>query len=188
MAPKAVSLFCSGGIGDLALQACGIETLVANELLEERASVFKRNFPSVKMLAGDIRVLRDSICVEAKRQLKGSDLDFLFAPPPCQGMSKNGRGKLLQGIRAGTKPELDERNQLITDVVYIAQKLKPKTIVLENVPEMAATIIESPQGKFVNIIDYLQEALAPQYVGNCKVVEFADYGVPQRRQRLISRP
>jgi DNA (cytosine-5)-methyltransferase 1 len=45
--------------------------------------------------------------------LSGVELDILFATPPCQGMSKNGRGKLLQGIREGKKPSLDSRNRLI---------------------------------------------------------------------------
>lgn len=100
-------------------------------------------------------------------------------------MSKNGRGKLLSGIRQGAKPALDERNQLIVDAVQIAKRLNPRLILLENVPEMVDTLIDDPRGGLVNILDYLRREL-PRYFLSAKVIEFADYGVPQRRQRLIT--
>ncbi|MHB8930183.1 MAG: DNA cytosine methyltransferase, partial [Melioribacteraceae bacterium] len=51
---SAISLFCSGGIGDLALRASGIDVLIANELLADRIEVFKRNFPETEAIQGDI--------------------------------------------------------------------------------------------------------------------------------------
>jgi DNA (cytosine-5)-methyltransferase 1 len=182
---SAISLFSSGGIGDLALRACGVQVLVANELLTDRAEIFSRNFPDCEMLAGDIRQLSPAIIAATRRKLAGRALDVLFATPPCQGMSKNGRGKLLSNIRAGMKPELDERNQLILNVIDIALELRPRLIVLENVPEMRDTLIEV-QGRLRNIIELLHERLEPEYAGQAHIVEFADYGVPQRRQRLIT--
>jgi DNA (cytosine-5)-methyltransferase 1 len=182
---SAVSLFSSGGIGDLALRACRVQVLVANELLTDRAEIFSENFPECEMLAGDIGQLAPAIIAATRRRLAGRPLDVLFATPPCQGMSKNGRGKLLSNIRAGIKPELDERNQLILNVIHIALELKPRVIVLENVPEMKDTLIEV-QGRLRNIIELLHERLEPEYAGQAHVVEFADYGVPQRRQRLIT--
>jgi DNA (cytosine-5)-methyltransferase 1 len=181
----AVSLFSSGGIGDLALRACGVDVLVANELLADRAEIFSQNFPQCEMLSGDIRQLKSAIIAATQRRLAGRQLDVLFATPPCQGMSKNGRGKLLSSIRAGLKPQLDERNQLILDVIDIAAQLKPRVIVLENVPEMKDTLIEV-DGDLCNILDLLWEKLEPEYAGQAHVVEFADFGVPQRRQRLIT--
>ncbi len=69
--------------------------------------------------------------------MNDEELDIFFATPPCQGMSKNGRGKLLQGVRAGRKPSLDARNRLIIPTLEIARALKPRLVVFENVPEMA---------------------------------------------------
>ncbi len=168
------------------MRALGVDVLVANELLEDRAEIFKQNFPDCEMISGDIRLKKNLIIETAQDCLSGRNLDVLFATPPCQGMSKNGRGKLLSGIRAGLKPELDERNQLIVHAVEIAKALKPKLILFENVPEMENTIIEVNDGQYKNILDYLREELSPSYVGSAAVVEFADYGVPQRRQRLIT--
>ena len=85
---------------------------MASELLEDRAEVYRANYPATEMIVGDIRTTKDAVVALAIQKLAGRELDILFATPPCQGMSKNGRGKLLNGVRAGLKPKLDERNQL----------------------------------------------------------------------------
>lgn len=183
---KGISLFASGGIGDLALRNVGVDVVVANELIEERAEVFKSNFPDCSMIVGDINQVFDDIINQTKEVLKGQDLDFILATPPCQGMSKNGRGKLLSLIRKGERPKLDMRNQLIVPTINIVKELSPEIIVFENVPEMKDTLIEYDH-KLINILDFINEQLCPiGYSGTAEVVEFADYGVPQRRQRLIT--
>ena len=56
---NAISLFCSSGIGDLGLQANGVRTIIANELLPERARLFQANYPDCKMFSGDIWELKE---------------------------------------------------------------------------------------------------------------------------------
>lgn len=182
---RGVSLFSGGGIGDLALRAVGVDVLVASELLPDRAAVFRSNYPNTTMVEGDIRETKEDVIREAKKRLQGRSLDILFATPPCQGMSKNGRGKLLQGVRSGVKPKLDERNRLALDAVDVALALRPNIVVFENVPEMQNAIIEY-EGRVRDLLELISELLAPDYEGRWEVVEFADYGVPQRRQRLIT--
>ena len=178
-------MFSSGGIGDLALRECGVQTVVANEIVEDRAKIFERNYPEAEVVVGDIWTCKDEIVQKAKKILQGGPLDFLFATPPCQGMSKNGRGKLLNGVRKGVKPKLDKRNKLVIPAIEVAKSLKPATIVFENVPEMENTVIRDESGCLVNMIAYIENSLEG-YIGKAEVVEFADYGVPQRRQRLIT--
>lgn len=182
----AVSLFTGGGIGDLALRGCGCHVLVASELLPDRAAVYRANYPETQTIVGDIRETRPRIIRAATDLLAGRELDVLFATPPCQGMSRNGRGKLLNGIRAGVKPALDPRNTLALQAVEIALALDPKVIVFENVPEMEFTLVERPDGGVGDLLATIATSLAPRYKGHWQVVEFADYGVPQRRQRLIT--
>lgn len=179
-----ISLFSSGGIGDLALRANNIQILVANELLQDRADVFCANYPDSNMIVGDINSNLEKIVDETRRALSGRQLDFIFATPPCQGMSKNGRGKLLSGARQGNRESLDPRNHLIVPAIKVVQLLQPEIVIFENVPEMENTKIHY-NGEEVNIIEFIKKSL-PQYVGRCEVVEFANYGVPQRRQRLIT--
>ncbi len=183
---KAISLFSSAGIGDLALHANGISVLIANELLEDRASLHRKNFPLTNMMVGDIWKLKDQLIQSTITSLCGDELSFLLATPPCQGMSKNGQGKLLQGIRDGKKPKFDERNRLIIPTLDIVCALRPRTVVFENVPEMLDTLIEDENGNAIKIVDYIKFRLGSEYAGTAEVVQFADYGVPQRRSRLIT--
>lgn len=104
---NAISLFACGGIGDLGLLHAGFDVLVANELLEERAEVFKFNYPNTQMITGDIWQRQQDIIQATQQMLAGKNLDLVFATPPCQGMSKNGRDKLLNAIRQGLKPEIN---------------------------------------------------------------------------------
>jgi DNA (cytosine-5)-methyltransferase 1 len=186
MTQNAISLFSSAGIGDLAFQRLPVRVLVSCELLEDRHQVYQANFTETHALTGDIWELWPQVVRETQSRLSGRDLDILFATPPCQGMSKNGRGKLLQAVRNGSKPALDVRNRLIIPTLKIARALRPRLMVLENVPEMENTLIQSEDGRLVSILDLIREELGDEYGGEARVVEFADHGVPQRRQRLIT--
>lgn len=181
---KAITLFSSAGIGDIAIKSNGIEIIVANELLENRALLHKRNFAQTEIIVGDIWNKQQQI-IETTQKLT-NELDFLFATPPCQGMSKNGQGKLLQGIREGKKPEFDVRNKLIIPTMNIITALKPKVVFFENVPEMKDTIILDENNEPINVLEYIRKRLGDDYKGKSEVVQFADYGVPQRRTRLIT--
>jgi DNA (cytosine-5)-methyltransferase 1 len=171
----AVSLFCSGGIGDLAAAALGIDVLVANELLKDRLDLYRHNFPQTQTIQGDVWSKQSEIVERAQSALRGRQLDFLLATPPCQGMSSNGQGKLLNGIRKGLKPKFDLRNQLIVPTIEIAKALQPRIMVFENVPAMENTIIEDPLGGTIRILGFVAREMGPDYAGRWGVVEFADY-------------
>jgi DNA (cytosine-5)-methyltransferase 1 len=180
---EALSLFAGGGIGDLALRSAGVDMVVANELLEERADLVEFNFPDSNVISGDIWKAKDSILSACRCH----SIELVLATPPCQGMSKNGRGKLLSGIRDGSKDPIDPRNLLVVPTIDIFLELNAHTLIMENVPEMKDTLIPSQGGTgFIGILDYIRLRLGPKFVSQVKVVEFADYGVPQFRQRLIS--
>lgn len=182
----AVSLFSSGGIGDLAVSAAGFEIIVSNELLEDRHALFEYNFPRASLYSGDLRELKTQIAEHALARLRGHDLDLLYATPPCQGMSKNGRGKLLSAIRQGNRPAMDVRNRLILPTLDVAVTLRPRILLLENVPEMLNTVVSDERGRVWDMIELITDRLGEDYLGKGQVVEFADFGVPQRRQRAIT--
>ncbi len=181
---KAVSLFCSSGIGDLGLQANGIDTVVACELMPERARLFRHNHPEAKMFCGDIWELKDEIVKHYQTTFPQSPF-ILIATPPCQGMSSNGMGTILNNSKRGERPEFDPRNRLIIPAVEIVKRLRPEWVIFENVPNMLNTVIEDGQGT-VNIIDYITRELGDEYIGRPEVVDVANYGVPQHRYRLIT--
>lgn len=185
MMRNAISLFSSSGIGDLGLKANGIETVIACELFEERMGLFRNNYPQAKCFQGDIWTLKDEIIDYYNTHYTVPPF-LILATPPCQGMSSNGMGKMLSDYRKGLRPKMDERNRLIIPALEIIQSLRPEWVILENVANMANTLIYDENGKLVNIIAYIKQRLGSFYCGEPIVIDAADYGVPQHRKRLIT--
>ena len=125
---KCLSLFSSVGMAETYFDEYDIEMKVANELLEDRARFHKHLYPDCEMITGDItdRAIKNKIVRLAKEQ----NCDFIIATPPCQGMSS-----------AGLQKKDDPRNRLIIDAVEIIKRIKPKFVILENVPEQLQTKI-----------------------------------------------
>lgn len=183
---EAVSLFSSAGIGELGIITHDIKIVVSNELLEDRHLLYKVNFPDTTCITGDIWEKREEICNAYNKLKHEEELFLVYATPPCQGMSTNGAGTLLKGIRQGVKPEIDERNRLIIPTMDIVSELHPRWLLMENVPNMRNTIIDDEDGNFINIIDYVKKRLGDEYEGAAMVVSCSDYGIPQTRKRLIT--
>lgn len=181
----ALSLFSSAGIGELGVKACGIKILLSNELLKERCSLYHENYPNTQSICGDIWKLQDNIIEEWNKEKVGQPF-LLYATPPCQGMSFNSVGRLQYEIRTGKRPKEDPRNRLIIPTINIAKRIRPRWILLENVPDMQLTIIHTEKNEYKNIIEYVKEELGLNYVGKAEVVNSADYGIPQTRTRLIT--
>ena len=184
--PKAVSLFSGAGIGDIGFHAAGFGFIAMCELESDRAELAKLNFPHAKVLTGDINSVGSDVIDSARESLAGGDLFLLTCTAPCQGMSKSGQGTLLRNIRLGKRPKLDPRNRLILPALRVITALRPRYVVFENVIEMRNTVIENDSGKLVRILDVIAEELGQEYFGAAYDVEFADYGIPQRRKRLIT--
>lgn len=181
---NAISLFSSSGIGDLGLKANNINTVIACELLPERMKLFLNNYPEAKGFCGDIWTLKDEI-ISYYQNTYDENPFILIATPPCQGMSSNGMGTILNNLKKGIRPQFDPRNKLIVPAVEIAKVLQPEWIIFENVPNMVNTVIEDNNG-VINIIDYINRELGDTYVGRPNIVDVANYGVPQHRSRLIT--
>ncbi len=182
----AVSLFSSAGIGDLGLQANGFDVIASSELVNQRHALYGVNFPTARRFTGDIREHKAELVEHVRRELEGEELFLVLATPPCQGMSTNGAGKLLAEIRAGNRPPMDERNRLIIPTMDVVNALRPKWLVLENVPAMRNAVILGRTGEPINLLDFIRSELGPDYIGSSEVVSCSDYGVPQVRKRLIT--
>lgn len=182
---KAASLFSSAGIGELGIEAAGMEILVANELLPGRVALYRENF-SHDVLQGDIAEKKNEFVQKALAKLGSEELFLLYATPPCQGMSSNGMGKLKSEVALGRRNKEDMRNRLVMPAMDVAVALKPRWLLLENVPGMEKTQIRTTAGRSENIIAYVKRRLGPDYVGGAEVIACEDFGVPQRRKRLIT--
>lgn len=183
---QSVCLFSSAGIGELGIEAAGIHIVAANELVPYRVALYRENFKSETVLEGDIRDVKNDIVSDARRRMHTDSPFLIYATPPCQGMSSNGMGRLKWEVSQGRRVEEDERNRLIIPTMDILTELRPIWVLLENVPGMRNTEIRVDEESFENIIDYVKRRLGPEYVGSAEVIACQDYGIPQRRKRLIT--
>ncbi|MCX0354879.1 DNA cytosine methyltransferase [Clostridium perfringens] len=186
MKKKAVCLFSSAGIGELGIKKNNIDIVISNEIIENRHKLYSVNYPNTKCFSDDIWKEKDNIVKYYNDNFNNEELFLVYATPPCQGMSTNGAGKLLSEIRKGNRKPIDERNRLIIPTIEIIKRLRPRWIILENVPNMQNTIINDENDNYVNIMDYIKTNLGEEYVGRGEVVNCADYGIPQTRRRLIT--
>jgi len=129
---------------------------------------YRINHPEVHTWKRDIRELSLS---EVKRKLGMStgSLDLLAGCPPCQGFSN------IRTHRSCVEVS-DPRNDLIFEFLRFVKGLEPRAIMLENVPGLAEN------GRFKKFCNRLRKM---GYVVNYRILNAANYGVPQRRYRLI---
>lgn len=97
---KALSLFANVGVAETYLRDVGVDVVVANEWLPERARFYRDLYPDCNMICGDIQDKK--VFNSVKRAAQEQGVEFIIATPPCQGMSP-----------AGKKDPFDPRNQLI---------------------------------------------------------------------------
>ncbi len=183
-----VSLFTGAAIGDMGFQASGVKFIAACELEPDRAALSQANLPGARHFVADINDVKGDIVRHVKGQLDtlSQELFLITCTAPCQGMSKSGQGTLLRNVRSGKRPKLDLRNRLILPALRVISALRPLWVVFENVVEMRSTIIEDDDGRLRPIVDIIRDGLGSEYVGQPYEIEVADFGVPQRRQRLIT--
>jgi len=160
--PTALDLFC--GAGGLSLGFCqaGGRPVGAVDNDKDSISTYKRMFPHVKNVhCGDIERWRPNL--EKQR------IDVIIGGPPCQGFS------LARGFRFVDDP----RNHLYKYFVRIVKKFRPQWIVMENVPGITSI------GKGCILEQIMEDFRSIGYNLDCRVINMADFGVPQTRRRAI---
>lgn len=169
---SALSLFASAGVAETYFEQHGVHVKVASELLPQRARFHEHLYPHAKMFQGDI--MDESVYSNVIAAAKKAKCDFILATPPCQGMSS-----------AGLQKKDDPRNRLILAVLKAIDDLKPKFVMIENVPELLQTSI-NVDDEWKSIDAYIHERLDANYFFNeKKVVNAMHFGVAQSRERCV---
>ena len=140
----------------------------AGLIWEMWVETYQANHKDVISWETDIRDL-EPIEVQLTLGLNSGDLDLLAGCPPCQGFS---RMRTLNGALAVNDP----RNDLLLEVLRFVDTLRPKAVMIENVPGLAS------DRSFEVFCKRMEEA---GYLGDVDVFNAAEYGVPQRRRRLL---
>lgn len=165
-----LSLFSNVGIGELYLEKCGINIVLANEIEKDRAKFYKSIYPKCKIIDEDINDCYTKIIELAKK----NNCKFLMATPPCQGMSV-----------VGKRDKEDKRNQLIIPVLNAIKDIDPDYVLIENVPQLLNFKI-----KYNNYYDTVENIIEKNFgdkynINKNKIINAQDYGVPQNRKRCI---
>jgi DNA (cytosine-5)-methyltransferase 1 len=158
------------------LEQAGFDVLACVEYDPVHCAVHEFNFPRTEVLCADAsnlepeRLYRVAEAGAAKhgRSDWDGEIDAIVGGPPCQGFSTIGK-RLID----------DTRNRLVFDFFRLVSALRPRYFVMENVPGMAAG------GHSAILSRFVAEFEAAGYVTASKVLNTADYGVPQLRRRLI---
>ena len=165
---KSISLFSGMGGDTLGMKNAGIEVVAFNEINDIFIETHLKNFPNSKFLGGknkDIKKIPD------KDLEKYNNIDLIFAGFPCQGFSN-----------AGKKLPSDPRNTLFREFVRFTRIIKPKFIIGENVKGLLSR--KTNDGS--NYIDIIVEEFKKLgYNVRFQVFKTHEYGVPQKRERLI---
>ncbi len=168
--PVAVDLFAGAGGMSLGFERAGFDIACAVEADPIHAAVHLRNFPRTPVLCRSVVGLAGGEILAAAGEAARGGIDCLFGGPPCQGFSTMGR-------RAADDP----RNALVFEFVRLAAEMRPRRLVMENVPGML-----SGTGRAV-----LDEAVARLAAAGYEVslparaLDASLFGVAQRRRRVF---
>ncbi len=186
-------LFCGcGGFSHGFCRTGRFHTVLGNDVKNFALKTFKANhkYGDVEpaIIEKDIRTVSDSEIVELLKTKGVENLDCLLGGPPCQGFSQMRRTKARGNSKIArfggyNKLDQDPRNDLVLRFLEIAAVLNPKVIVIENVPQF---LHHYHDGKAGGIAQQVEEILRDlEYDVTCDVVNAADFGVPQLRQRAV---
>ncbi len=165
---RVIDLF--SGVGGLSYGFANdknFEIVMANEILPDIACAYSLNHPAVKMYNCDIK----EFGINNLKQdfgIKKGDIDLIIGGPPCQAYSTVGK-RLLN----------DPRGKLFQEYYRVLKEVEPKVFLFENVKGL----LSMQKGELLKNIISLFESL--NYKVQYKVLNSANYGVPQIRERII---
>lgn len=163
-----MDLFAGAGGLTEGLKQAGFRVLGAVENDPLACRTYSLNHRGTKLWQCDIRNISGPE-VMTRLCLNAGDLDLLAACPPCQGFSR-------MRTKNGTRRNRDKRNDLIFDVLRLTRSIRPKCLMLENVPGLGRN---SRFRRFRLGLESLG------YKVKWSVLDTVHFGVPQKRRRLV---
>ena len=161
MSCNVVSLFSGGGGLDIGFKQAGFNIVWAIDINQDAVNSYKHN-------VGDEIICGDLFQIDEQQITR---CDFVIGGPPCQSFSL-----------AGNRHSDDQRGRLVWRYIDIIKELQPKGFLFENVTGLVSA--KNSDGE--KILPLLFQAFSEiGYNLSYKIVNAADYGVPQLRKRVI---
>ena len=173
----AISLFSGAGGMDIGVQQAGFDILACCEIdkhcCETLRENIKRELRNTIVYEGDIKDFTPEQMLN-DLHIQPNSVDLLFGGPPCQAFSQIGKQQSM----------LDERGELLFQMVRYAEVMQPKAIMIEQVKGLlnAKDLSGKRGGVFNQLIKELERL---DYVPKWRVMLAAEYGVAQMRERIL---
>jgi len=174
---KAIDLFCGCGGLTAGLKSAGFQVVGALDNSKVAIDTYKLNHEDVSTIwHRDIRYLTGKQALK-DLGMKPGELDLVAGCPPCQGFSK-------MRTRNGKLDVDDKRKDFVFHFLKFVNVLRPRAVMMENVPGLAS------DQRMIRVIHRLKQLgyAVPKDGSREAVVQVrnaADFGVPQRRRRMI---
>lgn len=168
--PRAMSLFSGMGGDTLGMDQAGVNVICYSEYIQQFRETHEANFKKSEMLGKDVK--SDILKISDKEFSKyHNKIDILFAGFPCQSFSTGGKRKIN-----------DPRNTMFREFVRAARLTNSEVIIGENVKGLITKKTEDGD-LYINVI--VSEFIKLGYDVIYKVFKCHQYGIPQKRERLI---
>lgn len=162
----AIDLFAGCGGATQGLVDAGFKVVAAVENDPAAAACYRSNHTGVSLIERDIRSVSDR---EFRSYVNDEAISLVAGCPPCQGFSRIRTRNAVSSVS-------DPRNSLYLEVIRVVKLFRPRAVMLENVPHFAIG------GRFTRLCTELRRL---GYQLTSDVVDVAEFGVPQRRKRLL---
>lgn len=178
MTLRAISLYTGIGGLDFGFEAAGFRTAVAVEMNSVACETMRlnRRWPVIE---GDINGIA-SKTILTTAGLKKGEADILIGGPPCQPFSKSGYWA------TGDAGRLDDpRADTLTHYLRVLRDTKPRAFLLENVKGLAYRGKDEGLKLLLEGVKEVNRQARTKYKVHFKVLNAADFGVPQLRERVF---
>lgn len=169
-APICLDLFAGAGGLAVGFRSAGWAIVGGNDVDKDAGATFRLNFPESVFFEGPVSALTAEKVLKYCG-LKEGELDCLIGGPPCQSFSYNNH----------QRSEKDARARLFEDYLRIVRGLRPKTLVMENVPG----ILTIGDGSVIEAIKAVLESEELGYKCDVQILSAEEYGTPQTRRRVF---
>ena len=175
---KVISLYTGAGGMDYGFEAAGFETAVALELDHDCCETLRKNrrWPVIERSIFDVPT---SELLEVG-SLKNGDADLLIGGPPCQPFSKSG-----YWARGDSRRLDDPRADTLSAYLRVLEEAQPRACVLENVHGLAFAGKDEGLRLLLERIKLINRRTGSNYQPAWQVLNAADFGVPQIRERFV---
>ena len=160
-----IDLFCGCGGLSKGFEMAGFNTVLAIDFWKDAVETFNNNHKNKVAICDDVSKISNEFLDDFTKKNK---ITGIVGGPPCQGYSTVGKRDIN-----------DDRNYLYLQYCRIVEKVKPEFFVLENVKGL----LTLNNGKFKE--DIVERFTKLGYIVDYKILNSADYGVPQNRNRVF---